>query len=315
MNDVRHQPATYRFVRRLGRSLNTPLLVGIACVLTVIGSAVCAPLLTAHDPYEAVNIFDGTTLLQPPYAPGVGRMPLGSDIYRYDLWSRLLYGARATVLLAGIATLIRISIGMTIGLLAGWYTRLNGLIGVLVNTSSAIPSLIFAIIPIELANQYVIAHRNEGMTRSIVAFLVALSLTGWAEIATQLRIAVQTLRATPFIESAYSIGQRSHLILWRHVVPNLRSLLLVEAAYSVAAVLLLIAELGFLGFYLGAGAIEIDFATKRTIITPNVAEWGSMLASGIRYRRAVLPTLAPLLAFALTILGFNLLAEGLRRSR
>jgi peptide/nickel transport system permease protein len=141
-----------------------------------------------------------------------------------------------------------------------------------------------------------------------------LSLTGWAETAVRCRTAVEGLRSMPFIEAAHVIGLRRAAVLWRHVLPNLRDLLLVEDAYAAASALLLVAELGFLGVYVGDA--EREQIGNRLVVDPIYAEWGSMLARGLRDRGyGAWLFMEPLFAFVIAILAFNLLAEGLRRRR
>ena len=200
--------------------------------------------------------------------------------------------------------LAEIAIGALLGMLAGWYRSASRPIDLLVSAWSAVPSLFFAIVPLLLVN------RSGSLAASTAAFVIVLSLTGWAETAVRCRVAVRGLSVAPFVESAYAIGLRRFAVLWRHILPNLRDLLLIEAAYAMAAALLLIGELGFLGIVVGGSVGDAGASS----VHPIYAEWGSMLARGVRDRGAGLwLLLEPLIAFTLAILAFNLLAEGLRR--
>jgi ABC-type dipeptide/oligopeptide/nickel transport system permease subunit len=215
-----------------------------------------------------------------------------------------VYGSRFTLLFCGVAALLRVLLGGLLGMLAGWYDRAARAIDVLVSGWSAVPSLIFALVPILIINA------RGDIRQSIVVFLVALSLTGWAEAAIRTKVAVQAARNLPFVEAAYAVGLSRRAVLWRHILPNLRDVLLIEAAFSMAAALLLVAELGFLNVFVGAA--ERD----PTGVYPIQAEWGGMLARGLRERGSGYWLLfAPMGAFILTILAFNLLAEGMRRKR
>lgn len=297
--------ATTRGRLRLPRP-NTPLVIGGLLVAALVVSAVAAPLIAPFDPLEVVVRTDGGELVPAPYPPGTQGMLLGSDPLRRDLLSRLIYGSRYTLLFCGVSALLRVLIGATLGMVSAWSRRAAPVVDVLVGASSAVPSLFFAIVPIALVN------RQGSLAASTVAFVVVLSLTGWAETAVRCRTAVAGLRGAPFIEAAYAVGAGRWATLWRHVRPNLRDLLLVEAAYAMGATLLLIAELGFLGFFVGDAEREV--VGNVIAADPIYAEWGSMLANGIRARgQGSWLLTVPIAAFTLAILSFNLLAEGLRR--
>ncbi|HEU5103048.1 MAG TPA: ABC transporter permease [Roseiflexaceae bacterium] len=290
--------------RRAAFELNPPLILGGVLAALIIICAVAAPLIAPFDPYDAKVFFDEGRMARMPYPPGSYDMLLGSDSAGRDLLSRLIYGSRYTLLFCGLAALLRVLLGTTLGMLAGWYNHASQAFDVLVSSWSAVPSLIFAIAPISI-----VSLRSD-LNTSMTVFVLALSLTGWAEAAVRVRLEVQSVRATAFVEAAYSVGLSRAAVLWRHILPNLRDLLLIEAVYALAAALLLVAELGFLNFFVGA-------AERDTLgVFPIQAEWGGMLARGLRERGSGLwLLLAPMGAFTLTILAFNLLAEGLRRRR
>ena len=299
--------STARRLHATATRLNAPLIIGGLMVLTIVISAVSAPLLAPYDPLDTIIRFDGPRIAVPPYPPGTPGMPLGSDMLGRDMLSRLIYGSRFTLLFCGVAALARVTIGALLGMLAGWDRRASRVVDVLVGAWSAIPSLLFAMIPIALVN------RSGNLAASVITFVIMLSLTGWAETAVRCRVAVQSLRAAPFVESAFVIGLGRMAVLWRHVLPNIRDLLLIEASYAMAAVLLLIAELSFLNLPVGGTPLEA-IGTRIIAQDPIYAEWGGMLARGLRARSSGLwLLLEPVIAFTLSILAFNLLAEGLRR--
>jgi peptide/nickel transport system permease protein len=295
-------------VRRATAWLNGPLIVGALLIGVIVICAAAAPLIAPFDPYEPQVHFNEGRMVPMPYPPGWYGMVLGSDTVGRDILSRLIYGSRYTLLFCGIAAVLRIVLGAALGMLAGWYQRAERVIDVLVAGWSAIPSLIFALVPILIIN----ARQN--LMASTIVFLAALSLTGWAEGAVRSKIAVYGLRGVPFVEAAYAIGQRRGAVLWRHVLPNLRDLLVIVAAYAMASALLLVAELGFLNVFVGGA--ERETIGNLVQITPIHAEWGGMLARGLRERGSgIWLLLAPMGAFTIAILAFNLLAEGLRRRR
>lgn len=297
--------------RRTRRRLRLPrieLLLGGGVVAAIILCALLAPVIAPFDPNEQQLIFAGGALVRPPYPPGTQGMILGSDSLGRDLLSRLIYGARYTLAFCGVSALLRVAIAASLGMLAGWYAGAGRAVDVLGGAFSAVPSLFFAIIPLALVSRLGSNQLNA------LAFVLIFALTGWAEAAVRTRVAVQALRGAPFVESAYAIGLRPREVLWRHVRPNLRDLLLIEAAYAMAAVLLLTAELGFLNIFVGGAEREALGGVVN--VDPLFAEWGGLLAKGLRERsRGPWLFLAPTLVFTASILAFNLLAEGLRRRR
>ena len=295
-----------RRLRRVARWLNLPLVVGGLLVVVLFGCAIAARWISPFDPVEPMLYFQGGKLAPVPYQPGTYYMPFGSDMLRRDMFSRIVYGSRYTLLFGIVTAAVRIVLGAALGVFGVWFVRWRSLIDVLVRVSSAIPAIVFALLPLGLIQRF------GSIELSMVGFVVVLSLTGWAEASVRVRLATEQLRRQPFVEAAYALGLRDGAILWRHILPNLRDILLVEATYATAAVLLLIAELGFLGVYI-AGA-EIEGTGNNVTVDPVFAEWGSMLARGVRDEpRGWWLLLVPAGAFVIAILAFNLLAEGLRR--
>lgn len=311
--------------RRIGRRLpirlralivgpNAPLLIGGLLAGVLCACVVAAPLIARHDPLTPVTRIGGQLATQAPYPPGTPELLLGSDVLSRDLLSRLLYGGRYTLLMCALIALARVSLGTLLGILAGWYAGSRRVIGAVASAWSAVPSLFFAFIAIPLTANAIQGHPQiDNPITGALAFSIALSLTGWAEITARTRVAVQGLRAAPFVESAYAIGLSRWAVLWRHILPNLRDLLLIEAAAALSSALLIVAELGFFSIFIGGGTDDF-YGSKYP--DPIFAEWGSMLAKGLRQRGlGIWLFLEPLLAFTITILAFNLLAEGLRRRR
>lgn len=304
MSEIKRWSRLRRNMQRVTQHLNVPLLVGGLFVLLLVVCAAAAPMLAPFDPIEPVVSFD----LKAPYPPGTHGMLLGSDSLRRDLLSRIIYGSRYTLLFCGVAALLRVAIGMLLGMLAAWYQRVSWAIDILVGSWSAIPSVFFALLVLGLINRY------GNLWVSTLAFVIVLSLSGWPEIAIRSRMLVQSLRSSAFIEAAHAIGLSRWMMLWHHIFPNMRDLLLVEAIYAMAAALLLVGELGFLGVFVGDAEREVVGASIAS--DPIYAEWGSMLAKGMRERFAGMWLfLAPVAAFTFAILAFNLLAEGLRHRR
>lgn len=298
-------PTWSRRFRRL--DLNTPLIVGAFLVLMLVVAAVAGPLLAPHDPLEVVSLTYEGKLLPGPYPPGTPGLPLGSDTLRRDMLSRLIHGARYTLVFALLTTAVRLTIGMLVGLLAGWFAGIGRIADVLVAAFAAIPPLLFALVVLAI-------WPTEGALSQTLGLALLFGLVGWTEVTVRCRVAVQELRERPFVEAAQALGRGRLAILLRHIVPNLRSLLLVETAYTIAASLLLVAEVGILRVFVGGADVDVIGATVH--IDPRYPDWSGMIANGVRYIQTSSWLLfEPMLAFTLAILGFYLLAEGLRRRR
>jgi peptide/nickel transport system permease protein len=290
-------------LRKWRAQLNAPLVIGSLLLTVLVVCALAAPMLAPHDPFAVTVGAPGEP--GPPYPPLTPGYLLGSDPAGRDMLSRLIYGGRYTLLFCITAGIMRMVVGLPLGMIAGWYERAEAAIGVVVNAWSAVPSLLTAAIIITVLG------RRVGTEPLTIPFLIALSVTGWTEIASRCQVAVQELRVVSFIDAAYTIGGRRWSILWRHVLPNIRSVLTVEFAAAVAGALQLIAELGFLSLFVGGGQEDIFGSIYPD---PIIAEWGSMFAKGLRQRSmGAWIVLEPLLALVLAILACNLLAEGLRR--
>jgi peptide/nickel transport system permease protein len=308
-----------RRLRRLAFRINMPLLIGGLLVVLLIGGAVAAPLLVQHDPSKVLAIDPANPGLRTPFPPGTPGFLFGSDPSGRDMLSRLLYGARYTLLIGASATLGRVTLGGLIGMLAGWYAGARRPLNALINAWSAIPPVFLAFFAIPLLAIPIFGISRAGpqnitqVTNDAIVFTIVLSITGWTETAVRCRTMVQGLQSAPFIEAAYAVGLGRWAVLWRHVLPNLRDVLLAEGANAMSGALLLIAELGFFSFFIGGGVEDI---TGSKYLDPIYAEWGSMLAKGLRQRSlGIWLLLEPLLAFTLAILAFNLLGEGLRKRR
>jgi ABC-type dipeptide/oligopeptide/nickel transport system permease subunit len=222
----------------------------------------------------------------------------------------VLSGARRTLSLAFFGMLARLVLGTFLGLLAGWqrggwFDRLvTGAMGVW----AAFPLTLFAMIVIQAL----------GIQQGMWVFVVAISIVGWGEVAQFVRGQVLGLKPQPFIESARAVGARSDQILGRHVLPNLVNALIVLAALEMAGVLMLLAELGFLNIFMGGGfrAMIGEAGRMQPVIAfySDVPEWAALIANVRQYWRTY-PWMAlyPGLAVFISIMGFNLLGEGLRR--
>jgi peptide/nickel transport system permease protein len=278
------------------------LVVGVAVLVLAGGSLTGAKAYTTHN----IRMIEGV-IQAPPFKPST-LFPWGSDIVGRDVQALVIAGARQTILLALLAMMARVGLGAFLGAVAGWWKGswfdrlLTGAIGVW----AAFPVTLFAMVLI-----YAL-----GIKQGMSVFIIALCVVGWGEVAQSVRAKVVSLRAEPFIEGARSIGARSWQILWREVLPNLVPSIIVLGVLEMGGVLMLLAELGFINVFLGGGyAVEMAPTGRQSVVYfySDVPEWGAMLAN-IRNAWRSYPWLGwyPGAAFFLSILGFNLLGEGIR---
>jgi peptide/nickel transport system permease protein len=240
------------------------LLAGAAFFGCLILLAVYGPLLAPHDLYYQRALIDGKA---PPFPPSA-EFPLGSDSTGRDRLSWLLIGARGTVVIALAAAAIRVAIGASLGVLAGFRGGLlSAVLRRLALGLSSVPATIAALLAVIALNV------------TPLEFVLALGLIGWAEPFHQARRYARAESSRPYIESARSLGLRDRRLLLRHLLPNLAPALLTTAAFQVSAVFLLMAELALLNIFVG-GAVVIDYDARGiAIVAPRIPNWASMLAT------------------------------------
>jgi peptide/nickel transport system permease protein len=284
-----------------------PLACGMAVVLPVVLAALWPGMLTPTDPEQrgpAMRQIDGVWWA-PPYPPSTAYW-LGSDLAGRDQLSRLIHGAAPTLSLALGASALRLGVGIALGIAA---VLLGGTLGHAIaaaaEASAALPPLLFAFLIIVTIG----AHAGAPL------FVIALGLSGWAPWTHLVVSVVQRLAREPYLEAARAIGATRWSLARHYLVPALAPSAIPAAAQEFAAVLLLIAELGFLGVFLGIDA-PLRLSDLLAGDQPNLPapEWGGMLAGTrmVIFRQFWLP-LAPAAVVLWTILGISLVAEGLRR--
>lgn len=292
---------------------NFPLMLGLIIVAILIFLIIFGPSFATQNPYitgpNVLPHYDSETgeYIQPPFYPSK-EYYFGTNQYGADLFSMLLFGARNTLIACLFITFSRILIGVILGGLAGFKkdSLLDKLVMGSIGVLSAIPTLLISMILIYALD----------ISRGLIVFIVALSITGWTEIAQFVRSEFLVLKDAVFIEGAKSIGLRDEEIAIRHILPNILPRLFVVMFLEMGAVLMLLGELAFLGVYVGGGyeAMLIqEIGRTETITMVEEAEWGAMLAEGFRWMRSrpyiIMPSAT---AFALSVLGFTSLGEGLR---
>src|SRR5689334_24239917 len=255
--------------------------LGIAFVLIVLMAAVFAPWLAPHNP--VVGDLRGAYLVRPG-----GRFLLGTDTQGRDVLSRVLYGARLSLAVGVISQSVSVTIGIVFGLLAGYYGRwVDALVMRLADVTLAFPTLLL-LIAVAAA-----------VRPSLLVIFVVIGLVGWAGMARLVRSQVLVLRRSEFVLAARALGARDRRVLLRHLLPNVRTQVIVAATLGIAAAIMAEAALSFVG--LGA--------------QPPTPSWGAMVADGRDFLRvAPWVSFAPGIAIGLAVLGFNLVGDALREA-
>lgn len=259
-------------------SRNHIAVFGLSIIIIMIVLAVLAPYIAPYG-YEKMVLPDR---LQPSSAKHL----LGTDQFGRDILSRMLYGARASLLvgLGGVA--IAICIGVLLGAVAGFYGRwVDEIIMRIMDILLAFPYIILAVALMAMVGP------------SLRNIILVMGITRTPRFARVTRGSVLTLKEMDFVTAARALGQRDWRILTRHILPNCLTPIVVMASLSVATAILTESALSFLG--LG--------------IQPPQASWGTMIADGRRFMLDA-PWIAtfPGIAISLTILGYNLFGDGLR---
>jgi peptide/nickel transport system permease protein len=264
--------------RQWRRLMANPLTrAGVLVLALLLAAATAAPLLATHDPLAQ----DLSRALQPPGAAHW----FGTDEFGRDLYSRVLHGARITLYIVALVTLIVGPVGLAVGVVAGWYGgRVDALLMRVTDIFLSFPSLVLALA--------FVAALGPGLDHAVIA----IALTAWPPIARLARAETLTLRRADFIVAVRLQGAGAARILWRHLVPLCLPSVVVRLTMNMAGIILTAAGLGFLG--LGAQAP-----------TP---EWGAMVSEGRRTMMEAWWTVAaPGGAILLVSLAFNLLGDGL----
>jgi peptide/nickel transport system permease protein len=259
-------------------------MIGLALFVLVVFSAVFAAWIAPHDPLEQ-NL---RLAKQPPAwtAEGSIDFPLGTDNLGRDMLSRIIYGARVSLTVGFFGVLIAGSLGMVLGLVAG-YTggRVDNIISGGVNLVLALPYLLFVVVIASI------------LGRSLINVILIFGITDAPIFARTARGEVLRIRESGYVESANSIGASRWRILFDHILPNLIGPLVTVATFEMSGMIFYEAGLSFLGLS----------------VPPSVPSWGNMLSAGRKYLTAA-PWIATFPGFAimLTSLAMNLLGDWLR---
>ncbi|MBS7526327.1 ABC transporter permease [Fusibacter paucivorans] len=257
---------------------NKAAILGLVIIIVLILSAIFADIVS---PFS----YDEQDLRQRFMAPSAEHY-FGTDEYGRDIFSRIVYGSRTSLLVGAISVTISSGIGTILGAISGYYgNRVDNIIMRLIDVMLAIPNILLAI--------SIAATLGPGIVNVMIAVGIS-SVPGYARL---VRASVMSLRDQEFIEAARSIGANDARIILRHILPNCLAPIIVQATMSIAIAILSAAALSFLG--LG--------------VQPPMAEWGSMLSNGRAYIRDYWWVVTfPGVAIMSTVFAFNLFGDGLR---
>lgn len=253
-------------------------MLGLIIIAILLILVIFAPVFT-HYPYDAQSFPD--RFINPCW-----EHPLGTDNFGRDLWSRMLYGGRISLLVSLVAIIISSVVGITVGAIAGYFGgRIDNVITRILDVLMAIPALLMAIAV------------SSALGTGPMKTALAIAISGIPYSARVMRSTVLTIKDNEYIEAAQATGSTNARTIFKHVLPNTIAPLIVSATLDIGGNIMAISGLSFIG--LGVQAP-----------TP---EWGSILSAGREFLRDFPPiVIFPALFIGLTLFGFNILGDALR---
>lgn len=276
---INEQPPLRRRALRSRRFVLGAVVISVAILI-----ALLAPVIAPYSPSEQAPEFN----LRPPlwYQPGAGIHLLGTDALGRDVLSRIIFGARVSLLIGATAVLLAGTIGVLLGLVAGYFGGLlETIIMRLVDTMLSIPFVLLAIVTAALFGQ------------SLAGLVIVLGVTGWLGYTRIVRGVVLSLKTAPYVEAAHALGASHLRTLFRHILPGVWTPVIVVATQQVGSMMIAESSLTFLGIG----------------VPPTIPTWGAMIADGRGYVSVAwwIATL-PGLALMVTVLGVYFFGDGLR---
>lgn len=251
--------------------------IGLAILIVFVLLAAFAPLLAPYAP--------GRLSVVNRLKPSSGIYWFGTDEFGRDIFSRMLYAGRLSLSVGAAVVVLSSLIGVTLGLLAGFFKRLDTPIARLIDAMMAFPDILLAIALVA------------ALGPSLMTVIIALSIVYAPRLARIVRAATLVIRELPYVEAARAFGNSTFRIMFRHVLPNIVSPITVQATFIFASAMLAEAGLSFLG--LG--------------VSPDIPTWGTMISSGRQYiGQADWMTYFPGLAIVLAVLSLQMVGDGLR---
>lgn len=269
---VRERRGLYGLIWR-----NPTLSIGLGMLGAILFIAVFAPLLGTVDPTALAPVKRNRE-------PGM-EFWFGSDAYGRDIYSRVLYGARISLIIGFMVAILASLAGLTIGLISGYVRWLDGIIMRVMDGVMSVPPILLAIALMALTRA------------SVENVVMAITIAEFPRVARLVRGVVLTLREQPYVDAAIAAGTRTPMIILRHILPNTLAPLTVQATYICGSAMIIEAILSFIG----AGT------------PPIIPSWGNIMADG-RALWQVKPYIIffPAVFLSLTVLAVNLVGDGLR---
>ena len=257
---------------------NVNFVVGFLMILSLILVAIFAQQIAPYD-YDEPHKQDR---LQAPNSTYL----FGTDDFGRDMFSKVIYGTRITLWVALIGTSIQLFLGVVVGLLCGYFGGwVDKVLLFITDVTWCVPGTILALA--------VVSVLGKGLTNSIIA----ISLVGWASYARTVRAKTMSLRTMAFVETGRAFGESSLSLMFRYILPNIVPSLIVLISNNLPGTIMATTTLSFLG--LGS--------------QPPSPDWGLAISQGMNYvHRAQWLSIFPGLALVYTVLGFNILGEGMR---
>ncbi len=284
---------------------NKAAVAGALVILFFMFVALFAPVLAPHNPLE---LNSGKGFLPPMWVEnsstgkaGTPEFILGTDNLGRDVLSRVIYGARVSMVVGFIPTLIIVVVGVSLGMIAGYFGgSTDNLLMRLTDIVYAFPDLLFFIIVMTALRATALGQFLNGL----FLLFVALALVNWVGVARLVRGQVLSLKEKDFVLASRAVGAKDTRIMFRHILPNSLGVIIVAMAFLIPGAIITEAILGYLGLGLRPSTDPTDIF---------ITSWGSMLLEGqtaINNQPWIL--LAPAIAVALVVLSFNFLGDGLR---
>lgn len=257
---------------------NVNFVVGFLMILSLILVAIFAQQIAPYD-YDEPHKQDR---LQAPNSTYL----FGTDDFGRDMFSKVIYGTRITLWVALLGTSIQLFLGVVVGLLCGYFGGwVDRVLLFITDVTWCVPGTILALA--------VVTVLGKGLTNSIIA----ISLVGWAGYAATVRAKTMSLRTMAFVETGRAFGESSLSLMFRYILPNIVPSLIVLISNNLPGTIMATTTLSFLG--LGS--------------QPPSPDWGLAISQGMNYvHRAQWLSIFPGLALVYTVLGFNILGEGMR---
>lgn len=282
-------------------------MAGIAYLMFLLVVAVFAPLIAPHNPISS-NVAEAGTYRKAawledanPLRTGSWEYPLGTDSIGRDVFSRLVYGSRISIVVGFIPMAVILLIGVPLGLIAGFAGgRLDNLLMRLTDVVYAFPALLLAIIMQISFGETLVGRWLNGL----VLLFLSLSIVNWTGVARLVRGETLALKEKEFVESAMTCGATRMRLIVRHILPNALGPIIVAAAFIVPGAIISEAVLSYLG---------VGVRPDVNLDAPFPTSWGQMILDGSKsYTAQSWMLIAPSIAVALITLSFTFIGDGLR---